>query len=130
MNGHENLKPLGSGKVSAEKELEIRRKGAKAAHRKMQERKDAAQLLNDLLNANVTNKELTRKARVFFDDETTADKVIAACVVLNECRKGGIDSFLTIMNAAGRADTTNDEAAHAALLDALTRDDPDDGQTT
>lgn len=127
-NGTNNLVPLGSGKLSPEKELEIRRKGAKATQRKKQEKRDAAQLLNDLLNANVTNKELTRKARVFFGDETTADKVIAACVVLNECRKGGIESFLTIMNAAGRADSGTDEEAHRAFLRALTEDD--DERTT
>lgn len=127
----DQLPKLGTGDRTPEEEFEIRSQGGKQCASNKRRAKSQAEALNALLDAKITSEQLLKRAESWGIGERDALSVLGACIMLNECRKGTIDSYLRILEAAGIGDSSTDEAAHAALLAALTAadDEPSEGNS-
>lgn len=116
----EDLKPLGSGKLTPEEEREIRIKGAKALQKKRERARTASELFAAALDAKVTDRELKRRIKAAGFEQFTEDIALVLAVLDNVKRKGMVDDAQAAFDAAGRTEGATDEAAHAAFLQALT----------
>lgn len=126
----DHLPKLGTGDLTPEQEHEIRSQGGKQLASNKRRAKSQAEALNALLDAKITSNQLLKRAESWGISERDALSVLGACIMLNECRKGTIDSYLRILDAAGISDSSTDEAAHAAFLQALTADDDEQSSET
>lgn len=127
--GWNNLKPLGSGKLTEEEEREIRSKGGKALQRKYQAKRTASELFAAALDSKVTDKELKRRIKAAGFEESTVDIALVLSVLDNVMRKGLVPDAIEAFAAGGRSENQTDEAAHAALLAALAGDPAEDRPT-
>ena len=89
----ENLKPLGSGKLTPEEERELRRKGALAKAAQCQQRKTLREALDYLLSKNYTNKN---------GEEATGIEIVAIGL-FNKAKAGDTSALRLLAELIGEA---------------------------